>query len=256
VLAVEATVRTAAFIKPERIKELESALSAQLGRSVQLRVDQVQLAKDEPPVVPPPANRNYLTAGVVRPLGTPEQSAAALLSDTQDKIEKMLSSLLVPMKVDAPTIHSLARENSIIVIAMRGSEPAATDAAGWSVAAAALADRVAAPVRLQGKIVISDQPFDMHFRRRSSVALMQSLRQLRQLAKTWQARPDVAFELTTSGAAGAAVTTRRLALLKRELEGKVDSTSPPDPELDADLVRVVTVQIIDVAGETATSERN
>jgi uncharacterized hydrophobic protein (TIGR00271 family) len=251
VLAVEATVRTAVFIKPERIKELESALSTRLGRSVQLRVDQVQLAKDEPPTVPPPGSRNYLTAGVVRPLGSPggEESAAAILSGTQDKIEKMLSSLLVPMKVDAPTIHSLARENDTIVIAMRGSEPAATDAAGWSVAAVALADHVAAPVRLEGKITIGDQPFSMHFRPRSSIALTQSLRQLRQLAKTWQARPDVAFEVIASSAAGAAVTTRRLALLKRELKGKVDSTSPPDPTLDANHVQVVTVQLIDVAGE-------
>jgi uncharacterized hydrophobic protein (TIGR00271 family) len=256
-LAVDATVRTAVFIKPERIKELEVALSARLGRSVKLRVDQVQLAKDEPPAAPPPGSRNYLTAGVVRPLGTDGtlESAAAILSDAQEKIEKMLVALLVPMKVDGPTIHSLARENDTIVIEVRGSELTATDAAGWTVAAAALADRVAAPVRLEGKIVIGDQPLSMGFRRRSSIPLTQSLRQLRQLAKTWQARPDVVFELTVSGAAGSTVTNRRLALLKRELKGKVDNISPPDPELDADHVQVVAVQIIDVAGNTPTSEK-
>jgi uncharacterized hydrophobic protein (TIGR00271 family) len=257
VLAVDATVRTAVFIKPERIKQLESALSAQLGRSVQLRVEQVQLAKDQPPAVPPPGSRNYLTAGVVRPLGTDgaPESAAAILSDTQEKIEKMLVPLLAPMKIDGPAIHSLARENDAIVIEMQGSEPTATDAAGWTVAAAALADRVAAPVRLKGKILIGGQPLSMGFRRRSSIPLTQSLHQLRQLAKTWQARPDVVFDLTASGNAGTAVTNRRFALLKRELKGKVDSTSPPDPELDADHVQVAAVQIIEVSGATPTSEK-
>ena len=147
-LSVEATVRTAVFIKPEEVKEMQAALSSRLGRTVELHLEQLQLAKNEPQIAAPSSSgHDYLAAGVVRPLAATEAKEApgAMLADLQQHIEQMLVPLLAPMKIDSPAVESIARVNDVIAVQITGRQSAVTDEAGWSVAAAALADRVASP---------------------------------------------------------------------------------------------------------------
>jgi uncharacterized hydrophobic protein (TIGR00271 family) len=125
ILSVDATVRTAVFIKPEEVREMEEALSSPLSRSVQLNLEQIQLAKNQPPIPPPqPSSENYIAGGVVRPLVATEskQLPGALMADLQQQIERMLVPLLTPLKIDSPTVQSLARANGIITVQVTGRE--------------------------------------------------------------------------------------------------------------------------------------
>jgi uncharacterized hydrophobic protein (TIGR00271 family) len=254
VLSVDATVRTAVFIKPEEVKEMEAALSSSLGRAVQLNLEQVQLAKNEPPIPSPPSSGgDYLAAGVVHPLVAtePKEAPGAILSDLQQKIERMLVPLLAPMTIDSPTVQSIGRANEVIAVQITGREAAPTDVAGWTVAAAALADRIASPVHITGKVLIPNESVTVRFRRHSARVLSQDLTRVRELAKSWRSHTGVSFELTASVASDPEVTRRRVKLLKQELKDKVSEVSPPDSNLEPEQMKVSVFQAIDVAGSVA-----
>ena len=251
-LAVDATVRTAVFIKEEEVKEMEAALSSRLGRTVQLNLEQVQLAKNQPsPPSLQPSSQDYLAAGVVRPLATtpPKAPAGAVLADLQQQIQRMLAPLLTPLKIDSPTVQSIARTNGVITIQVTGREPTATDMAGWSVAAAALANQIASPVHITGSVLIPGASVIVEFRPHSGRALSRDLSRLRNLAKSWQSHPDISFELTASTASDPKITRRRIDLLKRELKDKVSELLPPNSNVEPEQVEVSVIQAIDVAGE-------
>ena len=254
VLTVDATVRTAVFIKPEEVQELEGALSSRLGRTVQLNLEQVQLAKNEPQIPSPhPSGGDYLAAGVVRPLAAtePKEPTAAILADFQGRIQKMLVPLLAPMQIDAPTVQSIAWTSDVITVQIVGSESAATDAPAWTVAAAALADRIVSPVHLTGKILIPDKSLTVRFHPRSARLLTRDLMQIRKLAKSWRTRADVSFELTPSVASDAEVTRRRLKALKQELKDRTSDVLPPDSNLKADQMELSVVQTVDVSAQSS-----
>jgi uncharacterized hydrophobic protein (TIGR00271 family) len=252
ILSVDATVRTAVFIKPEEVREMEEALSSQFSRTVQLNLEQIQLAKNQPPIPSPqPSSENYLAGGVVRPLGATESRVlpGAVMADLQQRIERMLVPLLAPLKIDSPTVQSLARANGIIMVQVTGREPTATDVAGWSVAVAALADRIAAPVHLTGSMVIPGASVTVRFRPHSGRVLTRDLTRLRELEKSWRSRSDVTFALTASAASDPVVTPQRAKLLKRELKDKLSNILPPDSSLEPEQVEVSVVQAIDVAAD-------
>lgn len=252
VLSVNATVRTAVFIKPEEIKAMEAALSSRLGHAVNLNVEQIQLAKNEPQLQSTPSSgHDYLSAGVVRPLATtePKESAGAILADFQQRIEEMLVRLLTPMEIDSLTVQSLARANDEITVQITASEPVPTDMAGWTVAATALADRIASPVHITGKVLITEASVNVRFRPRSRIILSRDLSRVRALAQRWRSRSDVSFTLTASAATDPVVNRRRLALLKRELKDQVSAVLPSDSNLEPDQIELSVTQTIDVAGK-------
>lgn len=254
VLSVDATVRTAVFIRPEEVKEMETALSSSLGRTVQLNLEQVQLASNEPQIPSPrPPGQDYLAAGVVRPLAAtkPEEAPGAVLADLQQRIERMLVPLLTPLKIDSPTVQSIARTNEMTTVHITGREPTPTDVAGWTVVAAALADRIASRVDITGRVLIPNESVTVRFRSRSSRPFAADLERIRGLAKSSRSRPDVSFELTASGATDPELTRRRVALLKRELKDKVLEVSAPDSNLGPEQMEMSVFQNIDVAGDTA-----
>lgn len=252
VLTVDATVHTAVFIKPEEVKAMQEALSSRLGRTVQLNLEQVQLAKNQPsPPALQPSSQDYLAAGVVHPLAAtpPKAPAGAVLADLQQQIQRMLAPLLTPLKIDSRAVQSIARTNDGITIQVTGREPTATDMAGWSVAATALGQSVAAPVHLTGKILIPDAALAVRFHLHSSRVSAGEIRRLRNLAKSWQSRPDISFELTASTASDPKITRRRMDLLKRELKAKVSELLPPSSNIEPEQIEVSVIQAIDVAGE-------
>lgn len=251
VLSVDATVRTAIFIKPEEVKQMEASLSLHLARTVALNLEQVQLAKNEPQVRPHShPGQDYLASGVVRPLVAtePKEAADAILADIQRRIEQMLIPLLAPMKIDSSTVQSIERANDVITIKIAGSELELTDVAGWTVAAAALADRISSPVHITAKIVVPDRSFAVRFRKHSERPLAPDLGRARELAKSWQSRSDVRVELTASVAPDQATTRRRLELLRHELGDKVSDVLPPSSNPDPDQIELSIVQTIDVTG--------
>jgi hypothetical protein len=146
-------------------------------------------------------------------------------------------------------VQSLARANGIITVQVTGREPMASDASGWSVAAAALADRIASPVHLTGTILISDATVTIRFLPHSGRILTRDLTRLRELAQSWRSRADVSFVLTVSAASHPEVTRRRITLLKHELDDKVSNMLRPDSNLEPEQVEVSVVQAIDVAAE-------
>ncbi|MEO6783009.1 MAG: TIGR00341 family protein [Bradyrhizobium sp.] len=252
VLSVDATVRTAIFIKPEDVKQMGAALSLHLARTVELNLEQVQLAKNELQVQPHSlSGQDYLASGVVRPLAAtqPKEAAGTILADLQRRIGQMLIPLLAPMKIDSPTVQSIERANDVITVQIAGSEPEPTDVAGWTVAAAALADRISSPVHITGKILIPDRSLSVRFRSHSERPLAPDIGRARELAKSWPSRSDVSLELTASVAADQAATRRRLKLLRYELGDKVSDVLPPDSNLEPDQIQLSIVQTIDVTGQ-------
>jgi hypothetical protein len=231
---------------------MQEALSSRLGRTVQLNLEQVQLAKNQPALPSPrPPSQDYLAAGVVRPLATTAQKTApgAVLADLQQQIQGMLAPLLTPLEIDSPTLQSIARTNGVITLQVTGREPTATDISGWNVAAAALADQIASPVHITGSVLIPGESVIVQFRLHSGRALPRDLRRMRNLAKSWQSRPDISFELTASTASERNVTRQRIDFLKRELKDKVSEVLPPNSNVEPEQVEVSVVQTIDVAGE-------
>ena len=223
VLSVDATVRTAVFIKPEEVTQMQTALSAHLGRDVKLNLEQVQLAMNmnEQKIASPRASSpDYLAAGVVRPLAAMEakEPTGAILADFQEQVQKMLTPLLASIDIDPPTVQSITRADDGITIHITGHANEATDVGGWIVVAAALADRLASPVHLTGKIGLAEDSFAVRFRSREPFAA--DLVPLLKLAKSWKERPDLSFEMTASTKVPQEITRQRMARLKRELKGQ------------------------------------
>jgi len=171
------------------------------------------------------------------------------LADLQDRLEKMLVPIVAPMKVNSPTIQSLARTNDAVSIEITAAEAAPTSTDSWEIAAAALADRIRSPLHITGKLSLPSDSSTIQFRPHSSRVSEADLKRVRQIAKSIDSASDVSFELTASAKANPELTRERVASLKRALANGSLAIMPTDPKLDPDEIQLSLVQTLNIASQ-------
>ncbi|MGH9580935.1 MAG: TIGR00341 family protein, partial [Terriglobales bacterium] len=256
---IDAVVRTTHYIEPAEVREIESVLSLNLNRKVQLKLEQVRLEQGEEAEVR--RIRDFLASGVIRPLIQPEPSKtpSKALWEIQNKVQTAITRLVQPLNIASATVSFIGRQaDDLIVVELEGTQPAPSDPGAWAVITAALAEEAGARVRLRGNIRIAVEPAEqppdrLHFAARSSLPNRADLARAREWMQPWKDRPDVQLSYSASAAADAALTARRITNLRRRFPRRQATPLALVPEGDPNTVRLALTQVVDAQGQPAAS---
>lgn len=242
-LVVRADVRTTNLVEPPRVKSVEEKLAAQLGRTVDFNIQQVRVAT---------ATETDVLSGALRPSQQPEPEPppAVTLARAQEKMQALLEWLVKPLGVESVRVSSLGRQSDgvlVLEVLAHGKQP--TEANAWSVIAAALAEEMAAPVQLRGRLVVAADPEHViRFRGRSVNPDVAARRKLQEVTGAWNGRKDLRINFRVSEEHDKDLTERRLAALSQRFPEAVSPDLVPLAGIEADVMQFQVVQSIEAAG--------
>ncbi len=256
VVSAEATVQTAKMILPDEQKRIEQELSQQLGRKVDLQLDQIQLVQEAKPL-PPVIAYDYVAGGKIRPESeTTKLSAAEMLQQVRGSAHDVLAPMLNAAGVQDFTISSVDGESAgSLGIELTGAyRGQLSDPATWNVIAAATAQKFDVPVHLNAKLYLPPSQISwIRYRGRASRPSASELRKLRVLMADWK-KKDLVYEFVVPPGADAKLSGSRVAYLQSRVGQGLKGTYalPGSENIVANAVGIVPVQSIDASASPST----
>jgi uncharacterized hydrophobic protein (TIGR00271 family) len=248
-VTVDAYVETAQFIGRAEVQNLEHALSQRLSRSVQLHLQQVQLAREEIPVKQPDKQKDFLSGGNIRSpvLAEHPLSLAATAGNLHQTVETWLEPLLEAVPIEQIEVESVSAEaDGSLQVQFKGEAAKTTDFGAIRVAAQALAAQAGASVRLTGSVALEDfcearfHPGSARLNAREAQALTACVRKLK-------AAPETSYALTPSLLAPEDVSAKRVALVTRRWLAQKQTSLLAGSTDAADAVVIRLIQQVDAS---------
>jgi len=241
---VDATIQTAEYMEPGDIEQLRSAVEKRIGRPVRLQVQQLQLARKT--VSTEQVIRDFLAAGLVRPATEPKAlTPQAEIQNAQERLEKTLRLLVGAAGVN-PRISSVGKAlDGTVILNTFALAPQLTSTDMWNVAAAAIANEISAPVRINATVAVTGGALRMTYRARSMRPSATGSRQLREFMAGLP--HDVKIVFKPSSDTDQALANERIAELRRVVGREVTEADLPPPT-SANAISIVPMQTISAHG--------
>jgi len=244
VVVVEAVVQTPQYIEAPEIEKWEKGISASIGRGVRIDLQQLQIARRQPPPAPP-QNRDFVAGGTIRPASPePPPSPAQQLATLQAKAQQLLQALLSPAGIGPVQLVSLSvRPDGVLLVQLTGIEASPSADATWSVAASALATELRSPVHIAGSFLVSDAGMNVGYTRKAERPSAMTLRSIDKFLTQWKTQPGMRYAFVFAQPPDA-ITTRRLAFLRSRYPDSVAMPLLPSPEAAAGLEAGIHIQMV------------
>lgn len=242
---VNASIQTAQYIEPGEIEKMQAAIAERISRPVHLEVEQLQIAQKTASTEQ--VIRDFLAAGLIRPAPVEQPPSPAVeINRLQERLAGHLRSLVAGAGVMLGVDSMGKASNGTVVIHSSAQAPRFTSADMWNVAAAALAQEVSAPVKINVTVAVTGAALQLSYRgSRVGISAVQ-LGQLRQFRASLGENAAVAFK--ASAGDNAALATRRIARLRKLLPRPVVEADFAGPAA-ANAIAVVPVQSFAAGGQ-------
>lgn len=251
-VVVGATVQTADYMEPADIEQLRSAVEKRIGKPVRLQVQQLQLAQKTASTEQ--VIQDFIAAGLIRATSAQNPpSPEVQIENVQEGLEKKLGALLGAVGV-TPKISSVGKApDGTVVLNLFATAPQLSSADMWNVAAAALANEISAPVRINATVAVTGAALQMNYRSTSLRPSTAESRRLREFAGKLPSDVKIAFKPSTD--VDQTLATKRIAQLRRLVPREVAEVDLVPPT-SADVVAIVPLQTISAQSlELAQSEQ-
>lgn len=247
---VHAIVQTEQFINASEINELQLAVEKQIGRPVQLQVQQLQLARKTPTAEQ--TMHDFIAAGLVQPAPDDRPPSPAVAIETlQQHIESLLRSLVQPAGITLQ-VTSLGKEtDGRIVVNVSSQSGKLTSADLWNVAAAGLSGQIGAPVTISATVAAIGTSLDVAYHAKRVRPTAAELRRIQRFKTSLP--DDVMIALVFSAGVAPGLATKRVAVLRQVLSPKVTVDSALKPPSLTNAVAIIPVQRI--KAESLAAER-
>lgn len=244
---VNASIRTTQYMEPAEIEKLQAAIAGRIARPVRLEVQQLQIAQKTASTEQ--VIRDFLAAGLIRPAPVEQPlTATAQLDRLEERLAGPLRALVGAAGVTLGVDSIGKASDGTVVINASAQARQFTSADMWSVAAAALAKEVSAPVKINATVAVTGAALQLSYRGSRDGISAAQLRQVRQFRASLGKNAGLAFKAAPGETT--ALAARRIARLRQLLPPPVAEANWEAPA-NANTITVVPVQNFAAESQTA-----